>query len=97
MKLEHEKDFMFIEFSRIPKESFLTHLNDVIKEGKYKDLEKRIRWDMYWAIPTTKRISFSDRNRGTNDKHLDTLLKYTLNRYCHHNNIPTNLESIIKR
>lgn len=96
MKLEHEKDFMYIEFSRIPKEEFLKHLNNVIKEGKYKDLDKRMRWDMYWAIPSTKRMAFVDRNKDATDSHIDTLLKYTMKRYLENRNIPTRLESYAK-
>lgn len=95
MRLEHEKDFMYIQFTRIPKDKFLEHLKQTVAKGNYKDLEKRIRWDMFYAIPTNKRTEFYDRNPERTDAHIDSLLKYAMKQYCLHNNLPTALEAIV--
>ena len=42
-----------------------------------KDIRKRFRWDLWWAIPAGKRYELMDQlySLGLNDGHLDTVLK----------------------
>lgn len=96
MKLEHEKEFMYEWFSKVDKERFIKYVKGVAANEKYYDLNKRIRWDWFNAIPPKERNKFLVRNAGCKDSHIDTLLKFTLKRYLKANNMPGDLEMLTK-
>lgn len=50
---------------------------DFPRADKCKDVNKRFRWDILWAIPSRIRQPIHEQARelGGNDKHLDSLLK----------------------
>lgn len=50
------------------------HRNYIIKEGKAKDIEKRVRWDYFWAS-TKRQGEFMNTLKGLDDCHIDTALK----------------------
>ena len=53
-----------------------SHREFIIKEGKAKDVDKRLRWDFMWAIPRQVRTPIIDEvYKYANDDHLDTVLK----------------------
>ena len=52
------------------------HREVIVKEGKAKDVEQRLRWDLLWAIPSATRTPFIDEcYKYMNDDHLDTALR----------------------
>lgn len=49
------------------------HREFITKEGKAKDIEKRLRWDLMWAGTT---IDWrTEAYRDLNDSHIDTALR----------------------
>ena len=82
MKPEHYKHveseiirFLDTEEPRLP-----GHIAHVICEGKYKDLKKRIRWDIFYAAHLSKYAckylySYLD------DAHIDTALRTVFSRH----------------
>ncbi len=46
------------------------------KSGSYKDLSKRFRWDLLWAVNGTKRQEwFAEVYEYANNTHVDTVLR----------------------
>ncbi len=53
-----------------------SHREAIVREGKAKDVDKRVRWDLLWAIPRDVRTPLVDAiYRYANDDHLDTALR----------------------
>jgi hypothetical protein len=50
-----------------------SHYEYVIKEGKAKDVNKRVRWDAFWA--SKFHDDFEQKNHGLDGVHIDTALK----------------------
>lgn len=47
----------------------------LIEEGRSRDVEKRLRWDMMWAAVRGTAICDNIYNQGMHDVHIDTALK----------------------
>ena len=60
--------------SKIDKAAVLRHIEAVKQEGKYKDLNTKISWDLLWA---SKQNDFIRDNiyPYANDEHINTMLK----------------------
>lgn len=59
------------------KEKIKPHREYLIKEGKAKDIEKRLRWDMFWATKQTHWVC-DNLYSYMNDDHLDTALRHIM-------------------
>ena len=55
------------------KEHFAKHKENIIAEGKSKDIEKRLRWDVFHASKYGGILS--ELYSYMNDEHIDTALK----------------------
>ena len=47
----------------------------LIKEGRSRDVEKRLRWDMMWAAVSSTWVCDNIYKQGMHDSHIDTALK----------------------
>lgn len=72
MKKEHY-DYMKKSLSKF-KDKIDEHRKFIIREGRAKDVEKRLRWDLFWGA---KLHEFTSSTLYTylNDTHIDTALK----------------------
>lgn len=70
-------DHIKTEISKFSREQILTHKQFIINEGKAKDVNKRLRWDVARAADL---IPFFTNNlyKYCNDEHIDTALKRVL-------------------
>ena len=78
MKKEHY-DIIKKAISLIPKSAAKEHREFIKQEGKAKDIEKRLRWDMLYAtqikIGDGKGMSGLPLYEYLSDNHIDTALK----------------------
>ncbi len=52
------------------------HREFIVNEGKAKDVDKRLRWDLLWAIPRDVRTPLLDEiYQYANDTNIDTALR----------------------
>ena len=49
-------------------------------EGRSRDVEKRLRWDMMWAAVPSSWVCENVYNQGMHDAHIDTALKKIISR-----------------
>lgn len=70
MKMKKE-DYAFLlkGAKRIGITTIKEHRVAIVKEGKAKDIDMRVRWDVFWAIKNKPDF------RYLNDAHIDTALK----------------------
>jgi len=64
--------------NKITQDSLNLHIEDVKKEGKFKNLETRITWDIYWACGIDKHYlipKYTLLNHPYNDSHIETATK----------------------
>ena len=47
----------------------------LIEEGRSRDVEKRLRWDMMWAAVSSTWVCDNIYKQGMHDSHIDTALK----------------------
>lgn len=52
----------------------------LVREGKSRDVEKRLRWDMMWAAVPSSWVCDNVYNLGMHDVHIDTALKKIVSR-----------------
>ena len=52
----------------------------LVQEGKSRDVEKRLRWDMMWAAVSSSWVCDNVYNLGMHDVHIDTALKKIVSR-----------------
>lgn len=64
------------------KDAILAHAASLAKLEKYQpgsdgDLNMRVRWELFWSIPSTQRNTIADSiyRDGGNDSHIDTALR----------------------
>ena len=86
MKLESFKDFMRREVEKIGVEKIKDYKKQLEINGNFKSLEKRLIWDVYWAIPSNQTDFLSDfgkfkKENNVNDINIETLLKFILKEY----------------
>ena len=86
MKLESFKDFMRREVEKIGVEKIKDYKKQLEINGNFKSLEKRLIWDVYWAIPSNQTDFLSDfgkfkKENNVNDIHIETLLRFILKEY----------------
>jgi hypothetical protein len=63
----------------MPTVSLAKHREFIVAEGKAKDTDMRLRWDLFWACQKTDpTLQESIRREGLNDTHMDTALKALL-------------------
>ena len=85
MKITKEQ----LQYMQIAIEPFCTsqlteHINNVKKEGKYKDLDTRIMFDLFYVAKLSKYACDTLYKCGCNDNHIETALmqiKKNLNLY----------------
>jgi hypothetical protein len=58
-------------------EMIAEHKKSLLNDERVKDINKRFRWDLLWAIPHKIRLEITDRiYKYANDDHVDTALKH---------------------
>lgn len=64
------------------KDAILAHAAGLAQLEKYQsggdgDLSKRVRWDLFWSIPSAQRNPIADSiyREGGHDSHIDTALR----------------------
>jgi hypothetical protein len=58
------------------REDLAGYCQAIREEGNYKDLGKRVRWDVLWATDHVERREwFSSVYEYANDSHIDTVLR----------------------
>lgn len=50
------------------------------QEGRSRDVEKRLRWDMMWAAVSSTWVCDNIYKQGMHDSHIDTALKKIISR-----------------
>lgn len=59
------------------------HREFIIKEGKAKDIEKRLRWDICYATPGLNTWVCDNIYSYADDAHVDTALKAVMRKHYH--------------
>lgn len=77
MKLQNELANVISAFETV-KQKIPAYIEQVKKEGNYKDLETRIARDLLYATKGTKWICALYDRYDCNDDHIDTLAKQAL-------------------
>jgi protoheme ferro-lyase len=70
-------DELLLEFQRVMlRNNIPRYVDNLRADPRVQDINKRLRWDMFWAIPKEVRDPLMDRiYTYANDTHLDTALK----------------------
>jgi hypothetical protein len=79
MKIKQE-DYIFLKdkIKAVDKKIIDEHILQVKETGNYKDLKKRIRWDILWSLGINDYVR-DKLYLYMNDEHLDTALKAICN------------------
>ena len=76
MKIETEAyEHMKRQIALIGAAKIKAHRQFVINEGKAKDVEKRLRWDLSYYAQLTPFICKEIYSKGCDDRHVDTALR----------------------
>ena len=59
------------------------HREFIIKEGRAKDIEKRLRWDLLYHTPGLSQYLSDNLYAYMDDSHVDTALKAVMRKHYH--------------
>lgn len=80
MKLKALLPEVLSRFSEVSLSSVMMHIDDVKAEGKYKNLETRIAWDLMHTTFTPSEICEWYKQYDCNDDHITTLAKEAMHK-----------------
>ena len=73
MKILPEHYQWLLDSCRSLSDRIPAHRDFIRKEGKAKDIEKRLRWDLFYSA--TRAVGFPNFYSYLNDDHIDTALR----------------------
>ena len=75
MKMTKEHfTYIFERISQIKREDYFSHKKSILSDSRVKDIEKRLRWDCFYAIKGA-RFACDELYAYLDDSHIDTALR----------------------
>ena len=71
------REAMTLHFKTVPPEVWEFYKERVKKDARVKDIDKRMRWDLFYGsgLPRDSEFMNSLRKQGIEDNHIDTVLR----------------------